>query len=178
MTKLIWTTSLHPVNPYIYKLPGKDYEFYGIENRQKLNNHLYAIKQPNGQVIGSDYFQGEDVVVTYSKNSKPLFASITNPAPSDWSGTPTDFAVKVLNQNGSKIDLKVFTNYDPYTITEHTTWDGQIFLEESVTIQSGAKLTIKPGTTMYLDEGVGINVSGELHASSTIFTAMDTNWGR
>ena len=139
-------------------------------------NHLYAIKQPDGSLTGADYFKGDEIITTFNKNTRPLFSSITNPAPSEWSGTPTDFAVKINGQTGNKISLKIFTNYDPFTITENTTWDGQIFLENSLTVQSGAKLTIKPNTTVYVEDAKAINVYGELDASGVEFIPMNSTW--
>lgn len=131
--------------------------------------HAYRDDQNN--LFTGGIFRGNDVISSYNDNKKPLFASITNPRSTTWSGSNTEIAVKVVDEDQGKITVDVLMEYDPYTITENTTWDGQIFLDDNVTVQSGKTLTIKPNTTVYVANGKSISVNGILNADGVIFTA-------
>lgn len=109
--------------------------------------------------------------MAFTKEYRPLLAIHTNPNNSNRLGEVNNFAMKVENQSGTKMTLKFFTNYNPYSIIENTTWDGQIFLDDNVTVQSGKTLTIKPNTTVYVANGKSISVNGILNADGVIFTA-------
>lgn len=59
----------------------------------------------------------------------------------------------------------------PLLISEDTTWSGDIFIADMVDVDYGAKLTIKPGTTITADtqrSWVGIHVYGKLEAVRSI----------
>ncbi|MTI88079.1 MAG: T9SS type A sorting domain-containing protein [Balneolaceae bacterium] len=142
---------------------------------QSKYEKLFAYEE-DGDTTNAAFFQGHGFISTFNKDSSPLFSSITNPAAKDWSGSEVDFGLHVKNQSGNKITFDVDVSYDPYTISENTTWDGHIFLDDNVTVQSGNKLTIKPNTTVYLADGKSINVYGELATDNVVFTAMDNNW--
>ena len=52
------------------------------------------------------------------------------------------------------------------TITTNVTWSGAIFITTNVTVNSGATLTISPGTTVAFANGTGLTVNGNLIAVS------------
>ena len=138
---------------------------------------LYALYHPETMdTVVATHFRGTNLLGTYSVNTRPLLASNTNPKPKTWSGNGVPFAIKVKSKSGNKLYVDFRTNYDPYTLSENTTWDHQIFLDNSVTVQSGVTLTIKPNTTVYVADGKTINIYGELDADGVTFTAMDNNW--
>lgn len=68
----------------------------------------------------------------------------------------------------------------PNTITSDTIWSADtVFLKHDIYIDSGAKLTITPGTIIMSDGFWGVYVNGCIHAKGTpsesiYFTAMDT----
>ncbi len=139
---------------------------------------MHAYRDDQDNLFTGGIFRGNDVISSYNDNEKPLFASITNPRSTTWSGSNTEIAVKVVGEDQGKITVDVLMEYDPYTISKNTTWDGQIFLDDNVTVQSGKTLTIKPNTTVYMANNKSINVNGILNAEGVTFTTKDSNWGR
>jgi len=137
---------------------------------------MHAYKDESGTLFTGGIFRGNSVTTSFSYTNRPLFASNTNPSPTNWLGSGNDIAVKIFNENNGKVKIDVLINYDPYSISENTTWDGQIFLDNSLTVQSGAKLTIKPNTTVYVEDAKAINVYGELDASGVEFIPMNSTW--
>lgn len=49
-------------------------------------------------------------------------------------------------------------------LTENTTWSGTQILEDNIIVPAGIVLTIEPGTTVMMDNGVSIKVYGQLLA--------------
>jgi len=78
-----------------------------------------------------------------------------------------------------KVDIPIIS--DPPDISTDITWSGEIHLTEDITIEQGARLTIEPGTTIYIAKSdasnqgtntyeksvISIDVSGELIANGT-----------
>jgi len=52
-------------------------------------------------------------------------------------------------------------------LTENTTWSGTQILEDNIIVPAGIVLTIEPGTTVMMDNGISIKVYGQLLADGT-----------
>ncbi len=52
-------------------------------------------------------------------------------------------------------------------ITTNTTWQGSIVVESDITVQSGATLTILPGTGVFFEPGTKLTINGKLVAQGT-----------
>jgi hypothetical protein len=119
---------------------------------------MHAYRDEHENLFTGGIFRGNYVTSSFKKNSNPLFAANTNPNSLTWSGSSTDIAVKVVDESQGKITVDAYMNYDPYTITENTTWDGQIFLDQNTKVENNATLTILPGTTVYMAENVQLDI--------------------
>ena len=53
------------------------------------------------------------------------------------------------------------------SINASTTWNGNILIDNTVTLASGRTLTIKPGTKIYFKDGASLNINGTLSAVGT-----------
>jgi hypothetical protein len=62
------------------------------------------------------------------------------------------------------------------TISSNTTWSGNVNVAGSVTVSSGATLTISYGTNVYFVNGASLTINGILNATSSYFTSAYT-WG-
>lgn len=121
----------------------------------------HGYKDENGNDTLGGYYRGDedfDLKGSYNTSYGTLFSSHTNPKPKSWSGIENFFALKIDSLSGNSIYVDFYTNYDPYTITENTKWDGQIFLEEDTEVDNNSTLTILPGTTVYLSENVILRI--------------------
>lgn len=132
---------------------------------------LHGYKNEDNQVDVKGYFRGVDFTGSFTDVNHSLFAPNTNPMPRTWSGDQVPFAMEVVNQSGSEITVNFFTDYDPFTITENTSWDGEIFLHQTTKVENNATLNILPGTTVYLAEDVNLSIrsglGGKLIAEGT-----------
>jgi len=144
---------------------------------------LYAYKDEDGILDVAGYYNGlasSDMKASFNMNYGRIFGPHTNPLPKDATDINgshyEDVGMLVKSSSGTTITVDFKYNYNPYSISENTTWDGQIFLDNTVTVQSGSKLTIKPNTQVFIGDGKAINVYGELEADGVTFTAMDNNW--
>lgn len=132
---------------------------------------LYAYLDEDNNLDVDGYFTGlasSEMKASYNSNYGTIFGPHTNPAPKDknyTTNTVEDFGMLVKSETLGVVTVDFYYDYDPYLIELNTTWDGQIFLSEDVTLSDGADLTILPGTTIYFDPGVEIIVD---HSSSKI----------
>lgn len=93
----------------------------------------------------------------FSQTERSLISPYTNPVFLTRTKSLVDIGVKINGKLGSTLQLKFYdSTHDHYTITDNTTWDRQIYLEESVIVDNNATLSILPGTTVYLGENVNI----------------------
>lgn len=133
---------------------------------------LEGYKDEDGNSDVQGYFRGKensDLKSTYNTNYGTIFAPHANPLPENGNGYINDFAMLIKGESNGVLTVDFIIDYDPYTITENTTWDGQIFLEETVNIENGATLTILPGTDVYIGDYKSITVrpGGKLLSQGT-----------
>lgn len=144
---------------------------------------LYAYKDENGVLDIDGYYTGmssSDMKASFNMNYGRIFGPHTNPLPkdaTDFNGTHIeDFGMIIKKDSATFVTVDFKNNYNPYSISENTTWDGQIFLDNTLTVQSGAKLTIKPNTIVYVEDSKAITVYGELDANGVEFLPMNSTW--
>ena len=140
---------------------------------------LHGFKDELGNEDVSGYYRGQELISmdgSFNRYYRSIFGPHTNPKSKTWTGVEESFGMRVKGETSSTITVDFEVSYDPYNITENTTWDGQIFLNNTVTVQAGAKLTIKPNTTVYVADNKSIHVYGELEADRSTFTAMNNDW--
>jgi parallel beta-helix repeat protein len=58
-------------------------------------------------------------------------------------------------------------NLNALELTEDTSWSGNVILDSNVVVPTGIVLTIEPGTTVSMSNGVTIKVHGQLLANGT-----------
>lgn len=58
-------------------------------------------------------------------------------------------------------------NLNAMELTEDTTWSGNVVLDSNVVVPTGIVLTIEPGTTVSMSNGVTIKIYGQLLADGT-----------
>jgi len=106
------------------------------------------------------YFFGNDPADKsgYSINGTSLVSPYTNPTFLQRDGTPLNITMKITSEFLGLVALQFNSNDNPYTITENTTWDGQIFLDQNTKVENNATLTILPGTTVYMAENVQLDI--------------------
>ncbi|MEX0608978.1 MAG: T9SS type A sorting domain-containing protein [Balneolaceae bacterium] len=130
------------------------------------NPQSYFLSKPNLYIKGEDtsecikYFLGLDSqdYSSFNIDRSPIISSITNPRFLTHSDNDVNLTMKILFENNGQIQVVFYDNYNPYTITENTTWDGQIFLDEFTEVDNNATLTILPGTTVYLSNNVTLAI--------------------
>ena len=66
-------------------------------------------------------------------------------------------------------------------ITQNTTWSGTVNVTASVSLVSGVRLVIQPGTTIRFDGGAGIDSYGQMLSlgetgNPVVFTSDSGNW--
>jgi len=133
----------------------------------------------SASTICKKYFLGYDSTDKsgFTETSRSLITPYTNPAFLSRSKSQIGIGLQITSKTGNTLHFKFFSNtHNHYTVAENTTWDRQIFLDNSLTVQSGAKLTIKPNTTVYVEDAKAINVYGELDASGVEFIPMNSTW--
>ncbi|MCL5020189.1 MAG: right-handed parallel beta-helix repeat-containing protein [Bacteroidetes bacterium] len=72
----------------------------------------------------------------------------------------------------------------PSTVSSNTTWSGVVYVNNSVTVNSGCTLTISPGTSVYFSSGnsYSLTANGQLNVEGGTFTSNSSspspgNWG-
>ncbi len=106
-----------------------------------------------------NYFLGYDSEDKsgFTEIERSLITPYTNPAFLTRSKSQIGIGLKITGKFVNTLALKFYDDaFDPYTITENTTWDGQIFLDETTNIENNSVLTILPGTTVLLDDNVSL----------------------
>lgn len=58
-------------------------------------------------------------------------------------------------------------NLNAMELNEDTTWSGNVILDSNVVVPTGIVLTIEPGTTVSMSNGVTIKIYGQLLADGT-----------
>ena len=163
---------------------------FGTTNREKRNHGedshkmTFLAYNDDGTVRKGRFDRGEYLGNMFSLGYKSYYSKITNPAPLTFTGGSqqisnvaySDISVQILSEeaNGDVV-LRVETNHNPYLITEDVTWRGEIFLDNDVTVQSGAKLSVNDAT-VYVGDNVDITIEGELYTHNTTFTAKNNRW--
>ncbi len=108
--------------------------------------------------VGYNYL-GAGFISSFSyENNRAYFSSITNPAAKRYlhvdstSFHPLDFAIQVRPVSGSSITFDFELDHDPYLITSHRVWSGEIFIPDgvNVVVYEGATLTILPDTRIFI----------------------------
>jgi hypothetical protein len=157
-------------------------------NLDQYNRHKLVLLawERDGLVETGRYDRGFDTENMFTRGYKSYYSKITNPAPLSFDGDSamqkvedvafSDISVQILSEepNGDVV-LRVETNHNPYVISEDVTWRGEIFLDNDVTVQSGAKLSVKDAT-VYVGDNVDITIEGELYTNNATFTAKNNRW--
>jgi hypothetical protein len=107
------------------------------------------------------YFLGHDAVDKsgFTEIERSLITPYTNPTFLTGSKSQTGIGLKIMGKTGDTLLLKFYDDtFDHYTIIENTTSDRQVFLDQNMSVENNATLTILPGTTVYLGEDVHISV--------------------
>lgn len=138
----------------------------GASYKQKL------FIKPQNTAICKRYFLGYDSEDKsgFTEIGRSLITPYTNPTFLTRSKSQTGIGLKITGKFGNTLAMKFYDeNFNPYSITENTTWDGQIFLEQNTYVQNGATLTILPGTDIYLGNNVSffIQPGGQLISEGT-----------
>ena len=112
---------------------------------------------PNGvnYAVGS-FLLGEHFETAFNLNGNGYYSSITNPSPIDFSGNPNPISVRLIEETVNTLKFEVEFNPNPYSITENTTFGGQVFLSQNLVLESGATVRFNKGTTVYLGDNVQI----------------------
>lgn len=133
------------------------------------------------------YYLGYDPVDIsgFTESHRSFISPYTNPPFLKKDESIEEIGIRINGKmNDNSLNITFYDNTENfYLITQNTTWEGQIFLDEDVTVTNGAQLTILAGTEIYLDNGVGILVdnSGSCIVSegtsskSIKFTSSQTN---
>jgi len=117
--------------------------------------------KPKNTAICTRYYLGfdSDDKSGFTETERSLITPYTNPAFLSRSKSQVGIGLKVTGKTGNTLSFKFYDDtFDPYTITENTTWDGQIFLDQNTKVENNATLTILPGTTVYMAENVHLDI--------------------
>jgi hypothetical protein len=103
-----------------------------------------------------------------------------NPADRTWSGEVSllpglntitaealDAGANVVDSGSAQIVYVPPANHAAGELTEDTTWSGAVIVDGNVVVPDGRILTIEPGTVVLMNNGVAINVYGQLLANGT-----------
>ncbi len=78
-----------------------------------------------------------------------------------------DAGANVVDSGSAQIVYVPPASHAAGELTEDTTWSDAVIVDETVVIPDGIVLTIEPGTVVLMNDGVSINVYGQLLANGT-----------
>ena len=155
---------------------------FGFMSQLKNDNNkfswLLGYRDDQGVETLDGHFWGEgdlNLKASFDHIENNYISKITNPKLTDWAGNELPFTIRIKEKNGTKFTFDFLFNDDPYIISEDVTWRGEIFLDNDVTVQSGAKLSVKDAT-VYVGDNVDITIEGELYTNNATFTAKNNRW--
>lgn len=149
-----------------------------LENDIGVDEWLEGYKDPQGNESFGGFFKGDNdpnLKASFNTTTQSYLSEVTNPVITDWSESILPFSLNVKSQNGSILTFDFLFNDDPYIISNDVTWRGEIFLDSDVTVQSGAKLSVKDAT-VYVGDNVDITIEGELYTNNATFMAKNNRW--
>lgn len=124
---------------------------------------LYNAKQPPG-------YNGDNLD-PFNVGYETILQPNINPSSYTRDGTLTNIAMQLTGVSDGVFTLKVYKNVVSGsvsgTISQHTTWGGNISVTGTVTLNSGYMLTILPGTTINFASGTSLIAYGKLLANGT-----------
>lgn len=147
------------------------------ESRGLIKGNFIAANGERG--IGLQSFSGQvtgNNIVGNGRYGLGLEGGDNIAAAQNWWGE-SDLAAEIFDQNDDpRLGLvsyePVMAGPQPFVwpvarVSVDLAWAGEIVVERPLTVQSGAALTVKPGTIVRFDQGVGMEVFGRLEARGT-----------
>ncbi|MDR3625206.1 MAG: right-handed parallel beta-helix repeat-containing protein, partial [Ignavibacteriaceae bacterium] len=125
---------------------------------------------------------GQNVTLTWNKNisyeptieifknnfNTPIFTTQISTTtsytdPNGAASLPVTYLIGITNSAGTAYSQPITISSS--TINSNTNWQGIVYTNGSVTVNSGYNLTIRPGTTIYFPSGASLTVNGSLTAN-------------
>lgn len=113
-----------------------------------------------------DFFS--DIPIKGHVNNKLL--PTTRPSTRNWWGDHTNIGItdiRTINATEKYMMIDFSNNYWGGTISQNMVWDGDIVVQEDLTIESGVTLTVNAGTNIEIKNNAKIKVFGTLDVNGT-----------
>ena len=114
--------------------------------------------------LNLDYGNTGDLGDFYPGNSgNTRYTDHTTPNARRQDGSFSRFAVASISASQSTMTADFFVNAWGNSVTQDTTWSGDVYLAHDIDVDNNATLTINPGTRVQIASGVSITVQSGAH---------------
>lgn len=122
-----------------------------------------------GSFVGSPpIYKDGDASDLFPNGGITKITPYTTPNTADRNGNRTGLAILNIQYSGAgneKVKFDIRQNYWEGPITTNTTWSGQVYVGENITVNSGVTLTISAGTTVLFAAGKKLIINGSIQGN-------------